>query len=375
MSVNLKERTNDLAEMIADASAYLTLDEQAIRQNSAILQKLTHAPIMAVVKNNGYGLGLLPYVRLLMDLGYTQFGVISPEEAFLLRTQQSSGDVLLLTPVLSSSLAARLIQKGVVLTISSEASIQAAKQGSVLAGRRARVHIEVDTGFGRYGFLEGEEPLLLQAAQLFELEGVFTHFAEPYGDVAFTWCQFERFQSTLLFLEAHGIDPGIRHCCATGGMIQYPEMHLDMVRIGSGFLGAVPRAKALGFSSAARLAVRVTAVKDLPAGWRVGYGTHYTLKKPTTVAVLGAGATHGCFVCRQELNRSPLRHILRAVRALLGQEKRFVELNGAMVPVLGAVGLNHLFLDVTNLKVKEGDIAYLPVNPVYCPTSLVRSWS
>ena len=166
----------------------------------------------------------------------------------------------------------------------------------------------------------------------------------------------------------------LQHCCATGGALRFPGMHMDLVRIGSGLLGRTPDAEKLGLRKVGKLAVQIAAVKELPAGWNVGYGRHARLKRPLKVGILQAGAQAGLFTGRKEAEVSPLRYLARALRALHGRQRLCVCIRGKEAQVVGMVGINHVAIDLSGISCQEGELAMADCNPALCPEQMPRIW-
>ena len=203
-----------------DQGGMILVDAQAIRQNLEILKKQIHAPMMAVVKNNGYGLGLREYAALLQRLGITRFGVKDGEEALQLRAAGIQGEIFLLAPVLDIPQLVRLIRADAVLCVDSTVAAQCAKRAGYLAAQTPCVQLKVDTGLGRYGFLPDEAEQAADAAKLFRLKGVYTHFAEPYSDPRFTRKQYQRF---LAFTASERREDGATALLRDGGRAAVPR--------------------------------------------------------------------------------------------------------------------------------------------------------
>ena len=371
--IAMQEHHRETTPHAIDQPSYLQIDGDAIESNLAELRRRIRVPIMAVVKNNGYGLGLVPYAKFLTRLGLSHFGVSHESEAIMLREALPEARIFLLTPVLSLEKLVALIENDIVISIGSEACLDILRLAEKRTGKRACIQIELDTGFGRYGFLPDQMEILLQTAQRFEIDGVFTHFAEPYGDEKFTRKQFNLFQKTVAHLKKYGVPTGNLHCCATGAALLYPDMHLDMVRIGSGLIGAVPSPKQYALRSAARLKAEIVSVKELPAGWSLGYGSHYRLRQPKKVGIIHTGAIDGAMLTRCDPNMSFLRHAKRTLCALAPTLPQ-VEVNGQFTHILGSVGMNHLALDVDRIPCQVGDWASLSLNSSFCPAFIYRAF-
>ena len=213
---------------------------------------------------------------------------------------------------------------------------------------------------GRYGFLpqETEEAAaLLQALPALRVEGVFTHLSDA-ANAKCTALQYRRFTEGVRILQEAGIDPGLRHVCASTAFLRYPEMHLDAVRLGSALLGRLSVPDTLGLEKIGWLETRVAELKTLPAGWSVGYTGAYRTKRETRLALLPVGYTSGIGVT-EEPNalrlRDRLRRVLHAGHRLLHTDGLTVQINGHCCPVRGVVAAAQLEADVTELPCAVGD--------------------
>lgn len=350
------------------------IEARQIADNLKILKERIRVPIMAVVKNNGYGLGLKEYALFLQRQGVSKFGVKDAREAMELRAAGISAEIYLLAPVLDIPELVRLIRADVILSIDSAMAAGCARRAGYLAGQTPAAQIALDTGLGRYGFLPGQTEQAADAALYFRLKGIYTHFAEPYRDAAFTKKQYARFLKQVEQLRSLGVQPPMLHCCATAGALRFPKMQMDLVRIGSGLLGRTPDAKKLGLCRVGKIGAQIAEVKELPAGWNVGYGKHDRLKKPCKVGIVQAGAQAGFFAGRQEAGVGTARYLARATRALFGKKRHYVSVRGQKVPVLGMVGLNHLAVDLSGTSCRAGEFVYAACNPVFCPEQTPRLW-
>lgn len=350
------------------------IEARQIADNLKILKERIRVPIMAVVKNNGYGLGLKEYALFLQRQGVSKFGVKDAREAMELRAAGISGEIYLLAPVLDIPELVRLIRADVVLSIDSAMAAGCARRAGYLAGQTPAAQIALDTGLGRYGFLPGQTEQAADAALYFRLKGIYTHFAEPYRDAAFTKKQYARFLEQVEQLRGLGVHPPMLHCCATAGALRFSKMQMDLVRIGSGLLGRTPDAEKLGLCRVGKIGAQVAEVKELPEGWNVGYGKHARLKKTCKVGIVQAGAQAGFFVGRQEAGIGTARYLARAARAFFGKKRHYVSIRGQKAPVLGMVGLNHIAVDLSKVACRAGEFAYAACNPVFCPEQMPRLW-
>lgn len=249
------------------------IDSAALSRNMEKLRRFTSAQIIAVVKGNGYGLGLVPYARFLTAQGVALLAVSTVEEAAALRDAGITAQLLMLSSTALPEEIAALLARDVILTVGSADAARAVSDAAAARGVTARVHVKLDTGMGRYGFLPqetAEAAALLQALPALQVEGVFTHLSDA-ANAKCTALQYRRFTEGVRILQEAGIDTGLRHVCASTAFLRYPEMHLDAVRLGSALLGRLSVPDTLGLERIGWLEAQVTELKTLPAGWPVGY--------------------------------------------------------------------------------------------------------
>ena len=240
---------------------------------------------MAIVKADAYGHGAGYVSRALRAAGADWFGVSNLDEALQIRKAGISESILILgyTPPKE---AARLAAFGITQTVFNREYGEELSAAASAAGVEVRVHIKLDTGMSRIGFLCQREEKLDDAADEVAAvcrlpglapEGVFTHFAsadEEDGE-AFTRLQFSLFRHTIDALEKRGVHFALRHCCNSAATMLYPEMHMDMVRPGLILYGLLPASwldGRLPLQPAMELKTVVSMVKTVPAGSVVSYG-------------------------------------------------------------------------------------------------------
>ena len=238
---------------------------------------------LATVKANGYGHGAIPVARRLVELGADYLAVACLEEGAALRRAGITSPILILgyTP---PELAAEVVDLELTQGIFTPPLAKALSGAAGAAGKRARVHLKVDTGMSRLGVLDhdpqraAEELEALCALPHLEAEGIFTHFANADGDEGYTMLQFTRFLDVLDQLEAgYGRTFEIRHCAASAAVLNYPCTHMDMVRPGIALYGHYPAPSCEGLDGPGLRPVmslysRVAAVRDFPGGTPVSYG-------------------------------------------------------------------------------------------------------
>ena len=357
----------------------LVIDTGALTRNLEKLRHYTSARIIAVVKGGGYGLGLAPYARWLTAQGVDMLAVSSAAEAAALRDAGITADVLMLSSTALPEEVSALLARNVILTVGSFDAAHTVSAVAAQQGVTARVHIKLDTGMGRCGFLPGdvrEAAALLRFLPALRVEGVFTHLSDA-ANAKCTALQYRRFTEGVRILQEAGIDTGLRHVCASTAFLRYPEMHLDAVRLGSALLGRLSVPDTLGLERIGWLEAQVTELwteyGELFEIWTGAYRT----RRETRLALLPVGYTSGIGVT-EEPNalrlRDRLRRVLHAGRCLLHTDGLTVQINGRSCPVRGVVAAAQLEADVTELPCAVGDTVRVEVRPKFVDSGILREY-
>lgn len=211
-----------------------------------------------------------------------------------------------------------------------------------------KIHIKLDTGMSRIGFLTGdnnekvvEEIIKISKLPYIEIEGIFSHFStsDEYDD-SYTRLQFKRFMDVINMLEEREIHIPIKHICNSAAIMMYPEMHLDMVRPGVILYGMYPSDEVdkskLDLKPAMTLKAKVTLVKEVEPGRGVSYGKEYITDRVTKIATVPIGYADGY------------------LRRLAKEGKMIV--HGQQVPIIGRICMDQCMIDVTNVhNIERGD--------------------
>ena len=339
--------TNELYEK----HCWALVDLDAMQSNLALIQKTVGAPVCCVVKADAYGHGAIQVSRKLEQLGADYLAVSSLDEARELRHAGITLPILILghTP---SEMVPQLISYHITQAVSAMAKAEEYSAEAQKCGGTLRVHIKVDTGMSRLGFLvrgehfESGVNAIAAACALpgLDAEGIFTHFAVSDMDgaeyEAYTREQFGVFTRVLDALAAKGRTFRIRHCTNSGALTRYPEMYLDMVRPGIALYGEGSDAERLGLKPVMRLKTSISTIKVFDPDTTVSYGRTFRTEGKTRIGVLPVGYADGFF--RGLSNRAS------------------VQTDYGPAPIRGRICMDMCMVDLTDLpEVKVGDTVEL----------------
>lgn len=337
------------------------------------------AKVIAVVKANGYGLGLLPYVRFLEEKGIDFFATASAEEAETMRKNGVRGQILVLSSVSLGEELEPLLERDIIFTVGSR---EAGDVLDHLAGERGvpqRVHLKIDTGFGRHGFIDSESDVWLQEVKRWQnlrIEGAFTQFPlSADHNEKHTKRQYERFLNCVEKLRENDIPVRMLHACNSTAAVRFPEMHLDAVRIGSAFLGRLAVRHNLELRKVGYLSSVVEEKKQLPPGWNIGYSGSYRTRSKTQIAIVPCGHSDGFNVqAKRDMFRpvDKLRYVVGDVKAFFKRQGISVVINGQKCKVVGRVGATSFVADVTDRDVSPGDEVVMEINPLFVDSGVER---
>ncbi len=318
----------------------------AIISNVQTLHRLSgNKPVIAVVKNNGYGLGVDTVAKIIESQPEVMgFAAVKVDECMTLRNAGIRKPVLHLGMATESE-SAMLASNDVQLSV-YDASIQKMLESiSRELGKPIRCQCYIDTGMCRMGipyYRAGSWMEKLAASKAATIEGTFTELSE---DADFDKEQARRLIALRSEMKSKGVNTGNLHAASSHGIYHCNEARLDVVRPGIALYGAYPaeaepERKIAPLSVAFRLVARVLRVEQLRPGDTVSYGRHYTAKENVWVATISAGHADGY-----------LRDAVKGARVLI---------NGATYPVIGAVSASHTIVEIgQEAKVKPGDRAIL----------------
>ena len=323
------------------------VDLAAIRGNVATLNAGTPAEVMAVVKADAYGHGLVPAARAAVAGGASWLGVAIVDEALALRAAGVTAPVLawLWTPSETEAVAAA-VRADIDLSVSGHWALDAVTAAARAAGRATRIHLKIDTGLSRGGTYHADWPDLVdavakaQAAGEIEAIGIWSHLAhadEPGHPTNAR--QVAAFRDALDVATAGGVTPQVRHLANSAATLTLPESHFDLIRPGIAVYGLTPVPGEHGLTPAMTLRAQVALAKRVRAGEGVSYGHTYATERATTLALVPLGYADG--IPRAASNVAP------------------VAINGRRYRISGRVSMDQIVVDVGDDEVAAGDLAVL----------------
>lgn len=319
---------------------HANIDLDAMRNNMEEMHRLTdpQTKLMAVIKTDGYGHGAIPIARELETVDYVYgYAVATEEEGLALRADGIKKPVLILGYTFPEQYEA-LLQARITPAIFT---LEAAQQLSETAERlrlTAKIHIKLDTGMGRVGFLVSGESadVIAQIAKLphIMIEGMFTHFAKAdETDKTAANRQLSDYLHMVQLLEERGVEIPLKHCSNSAGILDLPQANLDIARAGITLYGLHPSKEVhlerMDMKPVLSLKSRVAHVKTLPAGYSISYGGTYVTPEKQRIATIPVGYGDGY------------------ARSL--SNKGAVLIRGRRAPICGRICMDQFMVNVTDI--------------------------
>jgi alanine racemase len=329
----------------------LIIDLDAIATNLQTMRgKVSGAMVMAIVKADAYGHGMVPVAKKLEAAGAEYLGVADISEALELR------DAGIDLPILAwlhdpRDTFVRAVAAGIEIGAANTEQLARIAAAAQHLGRIARVHLKIDTGLGRNGATQAEWPDVLKAAHSYVAEGfmqvvaIFSHLSctSEADDLQ----QIARFDSACEQAREAGIDFELRHLTASDGSLRYPQAHYEMVRLGVSLYGLSPfienSAADFGLRPAMTAQALVTQIKRVPAGQNISYGYLHQTTAESTLALVAVGYAEGL------------------PRNASGNAK--VWLNGKTYSINSRIAMDQFVLDVGDDQVAAGDVVTIFGDP------------
>ncbi|MGR9048738.1 alanine racemase [Halobacillus faecis] len=310
---------------------------KALKNNVNAFQKHIDkdCELMAVVKADAYGHGLLECAEVMIKAGADRLGVAIIEEALELRKAGITIPILVFgyTP---REAVQDAMNHDITLTVFTEDVLEEIVQVSQQRQRSMNIHIKVDSGMHRIGLKRAADIIRLieqHASTFVHVEGIFTHFSDADNqDPTYTEQQFDHFLSVVEEVEkAHGTIP-TKHCCNSAATISFPHMHMDMVRVGVSLYGLYPgehMRESIPLHQVMSLRTKPVMIKTVHPGEPISYGRSYEPNNPIKVATVPIGYGDGL------------------PRSLSNQGE--VAVNGKRAPIVGKVCMDQTMVDITSV--------------------------
>ncbi len=324
------------------------IDLDALKENIINIRKKTdkNALVMAVVKADAYGHGAVEVSKCLLENGADRLAVADLDEAIELRRAGIDAPILILGAT-GCPEARMLIENGITATVFDYDTAKAFSDEAIAQGKKCLVHIKIDTGMSRIGYVAGvdddamtDEIIRISKLPNIEVEGIFSHFAtSDEADKEFTKKQFAEFLTVCDMCEKKGLKIPIRHIANSGAIMMHPETHLDMVRAGVILYGLYPSDEVdktqLKLRYVMKFKSRISHIKTIDQR-SVSYGRRYIADRETKVATVPVGYADGY------------------TRLLTGKAKMIA--GGKTCEVIGRICMDQCMIDVTNVhNIKVGD--------------------
>lgn len=299
--------------------------------------------MLAVVKADGYGHGAVEVAKTAIDAGADYLGVALLDEAIELRKAGIQESILVFGYTNPAGVE-EAVKNNIILTVFDIETIREITVVAKVLQKKAKIHIKIDTGMARIGVTTKEAALELveeAMSNLIEVEGIFTHFADADNiDDTYTKKQFANFLEVTSYLKENGYEIPIKHCCNSAATISFPEMHLDMCRVGVSMYGLYPSEQMqekIKLTQAMTFKTKPSMIKKVKEGQAISYGCTYHSEHLATIATVPVGYADG--LSRQLSNRGS------------------VTVKGVRVPIVGRICMDQTMIDVTKVeKITETDV-------------------
>ena len=318
---------------------YLEINMDNLTNNYNEIRRIVNpnTKIMAVIKANAYGHGSVELAKMYEKIGVDRLAVSIISEAVELRREGIKIPIQLLNYTPESQLGL-VIDNDIIQGIYTYEDAKLLSDLAVKKGKKAKIHIKIDTGMGRIGFLPNEDSIkeIVKIHELpnLEMEGMFTHFAKADEiDKSFTKIQFERFNWVSEKLEENGIELKVKHVSNSAAIIDLPEYNLDLVRPGIILYGYYPSDEVnknkINLKPAMTLKAKISNIKTVPEGTGISYGHIYSTSKRSVIATVPIGYADGYS------------------RILSG--KADVCINNKRAPIVGRICMDQMMVDITGI--------------------------
>jgi len=318
-------------EHLLTRPTYLEIDLGAISQNLKTIRKyIGDTKILCIVKGNAYGHGSIEISRILEREHVDYLGVAIPEEGVELRKAGITTPILVLSGIVDQQIPVCL-EYNLSITIPSDMKLKRVINYAESVGKKARIHLKVDTGMSRIGvnYTRIEKFFPFLDSEYIHLAGLYSHFACSDEDHEMNMLQIERFHEVINQFKKHGHSFDIIHMANSGGILFHPSSHFDMVRLGMSLYGLFEGKelpKEIHLIPAMSWKTEVVYFKYVEQGVGIGYGQKAVTDKPTRIVTLPVGYADG-------------------YQRAMGEQGK-VLIHGKKYPIIGKVCMDQMMVDI-----------------------------
>ncbi len=372
-------------------TTYVSIDADALAHNTRrVLARITGgARLMAVVKANAYGHGLVPAARVFLDAGASWLGVSSVAEGVALREAGVTAPMLVFMPAGPGECAA-LVEHALTATVACTRHVTWLHEAAETVGKTAQGQVFVDTGLSRMPADERAIDVIDAATGVgITVTGLYAHYGPPGSGALADGLDLFRSGVSARMFGALAEDLRVAadrrdllvHCAASALLLDEPKTHLDMVRVGTLLYGQYPahaRKRDLDLREAFELRSRIVHIGTVGVGGKIGYGGEFRTRRETRLGTIPVGYAHG-------LGMTPLSVASRPATAIKGKLARVagawgrarhlptVRIGGREAPIIGRIAMDHCTVDLTDLpEVALGDEVVLPARRVAVSPDIPR---
>ena len=291
---------------------------------------------MAIVKENGYGLGLVEYVKFLSENGISFFAVEKIEEAINLRESGIKEEILILEQYAIKENIETLVNNNIIITLGSKEDIQIADKIGQERKKKVKAYLEIDTGIGLHGFAYDKRDEMIESLKNMtniKIEGTFSRFVDSSQNDKFTKIQFQRFIDVIEVLKMNKIETGLLNICDQTAFFRFSNMNLNIVRIDEAFLGRTTTVSPILLRKVLTLETKISEIRKIQKGFYIGKSK---LKKDIRIAIIPYSSSN------------------------LPKQK-YILINKSKCRILGKVE-NNMICDIEKNDIKVGEKVLLPID-------------
>jgi alanine racemase len=318
---------------------YAHIDLDAIIYNVNSIRKVLspNTKLMTILKADGYGHGAVPISKELVKIGIDRFAVATIEEAIILRKNGINGEILILGYT-SDDMANKIIEYDLIQTVYKLSMAKNLSDRAVESNTTVKIHLKIDTGMGRIGFLPSDESIdiikCIYKLPNIEIEGIYSHFSKADEiDKSFTYNQLNVFNNFVNRLDDAGVNVNIKHVANSAGIIDIDSSHMDLVRLGICLYGFYPSddviKEHINLQPVLTLISHIIHIKEVEEGTPIGYGGTFVTKRKSKIATIPVGYADG-------------------YDRLLSSKGK-VLIGGEYAPIIGRICMDQFMVDITHI--------------------------